>query len=317
MRRWILIGLLATTAAACSSSEGSEPARDPRIQVVGLKPEAAPANGFQLILPKVNKIEAGKDYEYCTWTDKILTEDLDIKSAKGFQSKTGHHVILFYTLHPQPAGTTRICDEEDMGQMRFAIGTAGEGVDNTMPGDLVMHIPKGAQLVANHHYLNPYGETMDAQSAVNVTLADKSKPMTRSGAVAWVDTELRIPQGVQTYELKCKMARQMKLWLMQPHMHRWGSHITVDRVRKDLTGDRLFSVKWEDEYTFHPPEIRRDPSDPLVLEKDEEIKVRCEYNNDTGKDLTFGLEMCVAFGQTINAEMANNIACDKGEWVEF
>jgi hypothetical protein len=311
MRRLLLVGIL----AGCSSS--AEPPRDPRIEVPGLKPEPAAANGFQIVLPKISGIKPGNDYEYCTWTDKILDEAIDIKAAKGFQSETGHHVILFYTMSPEPPGTTKICNEEDMGKMRFAIGTAGEGVDNVMPGDLVMHIPKGAQLIANHHYLNPSPHEMEAQSAINVTLADKATKHTRSGAVAWVDTTLRVAPGRQTFEMQCKMTRQMKLWMMQPHMHRWGTHITVDRVRKDKSGERLFAVDWTEEYTFHPPEIRRDPRDPLVLEKDEEIKVRCEYNNDAGKDLTFGLEMCVAFGQTVNAEMANNIACDQGEWVEF
>jgi hypothetical protein len=304
--------------AGCSSGGSGEgtPA-DPRIQVPGLKPEAPDANGFQLVLPKVSGIEVGKDYEYCTWTDKILTEDIDVKSAKGFQSKTGHHVILFYTMNPEPAGTTRVCNEQDMGKMRFALGSAGEGVANEMPGDLVMRIPKGAQIVANHHYLNPYDKTYEAQSAINIKLADKGRPSVRSGAVAWVDTGLLVPQGRSSYEMKCTMTREMKLWVMQPHMHRWGEHITVDRIRTDNTGERLFDVKWADDFTFHPPEIRKDPNAPLVLNKGDVIKVKCDYNNTAGKDLPFGLEMCVAFGQTVNADLANNIACDKGEWVEF
>jgi hypothetical protein len=317
MRRLAFVALMVVGCGSSGSgSDGNAPV-DPRIQVPDLRPEPADANGFQLILPKVTNIEVGKDYEYCTWTDKILTEDIDIKGAKGFQSKTGHHVILFYTMHPEPPGTTRICNEEDMGKMRFAMGTAGEGVANEMPGDLVMHIPKGAQLIANHHYLNPYDKTYEAQSAINVRLADKGAKVTRSGAVAWVDTALLVPPGRSSFELKCKMTREMKLWVMQPHMHRWGEHITVDRVRADNTGERLFDVKWAEEYTFHPPEIRRDPGDPFVLNVGDQIKVKCDYNNTAGKDLPFGLEMCVAFGQTVNAELANNIACDKGEWVEF
>src|SRR5262249_52591107 len=118
MRRLVWI---ASMVAGCSSAgSGNEaPKTDPRIVVADLQPEAPDANGFQLILPKVTGIEGGKDYEVCTWTDKILTEDMDVKAAKGFQSKTGHHVVLYYTLNVQPAGTQRICNDEDMGKFRF------------------------------------------------------------------------------------------------------------------------------------------------------------------------------------------------------
>jgi hypothetical protein len=49
----------------------------------GFEPEAADANGFQVLLPIVHGIEAGQSYEYCTWTDHILDQDIDIKAATG------------------------------------------------------------------------------------------------------------------------------------------------------------------------------------------------------------------------------------------
>ena len=56
---------------------------------------------------------------------------------------------------------------------------------------------------------------------------------------------------------------------------------------------------------------------PLVLKKGDQLITRCEWNNNTGKPLTFGLEMCVTFGQTINSENLENLACDKGDWTPF
>src|SRR5207244_2997884 len=126
----------------------------------------------------------GESYEYCTWTDKILESDIYLRGAQGFQSKTGHHVILFYTMNPEPAGSTRVCTDEDMGKFRFAVGTGGEGVTNVLPQDLALYIPKGAQLVMNHHYLNASDKVMEAQSAINIQLAEPGKKYTRAGAAA-------------------------------------------------------------------------------------------------------------------------------------
>lgn len=316
------LALLALMVAGCSSSgSGNEGAgaTDPRIQVPDLKPSAPDPNGFQIILPKVSNIEAGKDYEYCTWTDKIVDEDIAIKSAQAFQSKTGHHVVVYYTTKLEAPGTQRVCKDEDMASFRFVIGAGGEGVadKNELPGDLAQRIPKGAQLVMNHHYLNPGDKTMEAQSAVNVRLLPKGEKYTPAGAIAIVDSTLDVPTGKHGLDVTCTMTRDLKLWRFIPHMHKWGSHITVDRMVGDAKGERFFDVDWEEGFTFHPPEIRREPTDPLVFKKGDQLKVHCDFNNDTAKDLPFGIEMCVAFGQTVDAENAGNMACDKGEWTDF
>ena len=321
MRKLALVALM---VAGCSSSgsgnSSSSTPTDPRIEVPDLKPTAPDVNGFQIILPKVTGIEGGKDYEYCTWTDKVVDEEIAIKAAQAFQSKTGHHVVLYYTTKKEAPGTQRICRDDDMASFRFVIGAGGEGVadKNELPGDLAQRIPKGAQLVVNAHYLNPGDKTMEAQSAVNVRLVDKGAKYTPAGAMAWLDTTLDVPpNGKHAMDVKCTMTQDVKLWRFIPHMHRWGSHITVDRVKGDSQGERLFDVAWEEGFTFHPPEIRREPTDPLVFNKGDQINVHCEFNNDTSKDLPFGIEMCVAFGQTIDPNGVGNMACDKGSWTDF
>jgi hypothetical protein len=203
-----------------------------------------------------------------------------------------------------------------MATFRYAVGSAGPGVENAAPGDLVFHIPKGAQLVANHHYLNAGDHTLDAQSAINVRLADPGAKSVRSGAVAFLDTSIRVPPGSSAIDVTCAMNRDMNLWDFEPHMHRWGKHINIDLV----TGGQkqsLFDLEWDEQYTFHPPQIRKDLSAPFQLKTGDQVNIHCEWDNTTGNDLTFGLEMCVAFGQTINTENLSNIACDKGNWVEF
>ena len=326
--RTTLAILVTMAAAACSSSspgptttgpgttDPPAPAVDPRIQVPDLKPTPPDANGFQVIAPKVTGIEPGGSYEYCTWTDKTMTEDTFVRSSQGFQSKTGHHIVLFYTDRPQPAGTQRLCADDDMATMRFAIGAGGEGLVNALPGDLALLIPKGAQLVMQHHYLNATAKVVEAQSAINVKLLDKGQAFTRAGALAFVDTSMSAPIGRSAVDVKCKLTRDVKVWSFFPHMHRWGEHVTIDHVHEG-TPKRLFDLAWEESFTFHAPSLDRDPKDPMIFAKGDEINIHCQYNNTTDHALGFGLEMCVAFGQTIDAEGLGNMACDNGNWGGF
>ena len=38
----------------------------------------------------------------------------------------------------------------------------------------------------------------------------------------------------------------------------------------------------------------------MMINPGDSVDVHCEWNNDSGKDLLFGSEMCVAFGQYID-----------------
>jgi len=280
----------------------------------GLNPDPPPSSGFQIVLPVVHGIQPGASVEMCTYTDHILAQDLLVKGSKGFQTHGGHHVILFYTTQPQPPGTTDVCSEQQMTQLRYVSASRGEGSGqgDMLPGNLVVPVPAGAQLVVNHHYLNAGSDPIDAQSAVDVYPAEPGSGTVAAGPVAWVDTSLRAPPGVSSMVVSCSTPNDMPLWLLYPHMHQWGTHATVDRVSPDGSGERLFDVSWIPEYVFDPPMMVRDPSDPYVLHTGDKLQVTCTWNNSTPSDLTFGMEMCVAFGETVG--QGGNLACNHGAW---
>src|SRR5262249_28308174 len=152
------------------------------------------------------------------------------------------------------------------------------------------------------HYINATNKPIDAQSAVNITLADPTAHNIPSGSMAILNTDLNIPPGPNgTADVTCTMQRDINAWFFIPHMHNWGSHILVEKIPVgSAAAEPVFDLDWQPEYTFHPPEIRRDPSNPFVLKAGDKIHVHCEWNNDSGNNLTFGLEMCVAFGATID-----------------
>ena len=323
MRRSTLALILVTTACSAPPQAGTsnpalaqEPVADAgpsgTVTAAGLALGAPPVNGFQIVLPVVAGVEAGTSQEWCTWTEHVLDADIDIKATQAFQTKAGHHIALFYTANKKAPGTSHPCTNDDMATFRYA-SAGGEGQGEVpLPGNLVVHVPKGMQLVMNHHYLNAGSKPVDAQSALNVRLADPGTPTTRSGAVALLDTSMHAPPGISSFDVRCTMKNDLALWLLQPHMHQWGTHILIETKT-----DKLVDTAWDESYVFHPPELRRDPQAPYVLRAGEEIHVRCTWDNPTKNDLTFGLEMCVAFGQTVDAKELGNMECNAGVWGPF
>ncbi len=299
------------TLWGCGTSESTGPDVLPDLEV-----PAVPENGLQVITPIVRGIQPGTDLEICTWTDAVVDHDVDVRSTLAFQTEPGHHTIVFYTLEKQPGGTQRECTDTDMASFRFLAGNAGNGIENSAPGNLVYRIPAGSQIVVNHHYLNATDNVMDGQSLVNLNFAEAGGSYIPSGSTAFLDTGIQVQPGKDSKDLSCTVDRPMKLWYFAPHMHRWGTNITVD-VTKGGEKTRLFDTPWEPSFTFHPPEMRQDPATPMLLSTGDKVEVHCEWNNDTGRVLGFGFEMCVAFGQFVDDTGMGNWACDNGFWTDF
>ncbi len=307
-----VLGVSVTVGCAADTVKEEGPERLPNLVV-----PAPPANGLQVITPIVRGLEPGSDHEICTWTDAIVTDrPIDVKSTTGFQTEPGHHIVVYYTTERQPAGTQRECTDTDMVSFRIVTGNGKEGEPTEAPGNLVYRIPVGSQVVINHHYLNASDETMDGQAAVNINFAAEGGTYTPSGSTAFLNSGLLVAQGITTQKQHCVVDHEMKLWFLIPHMHRWGKHISVDITQGDVKTN-IFDQDWNDAFTFHPPEKHFNLDAPLVLKPGDQLDTTCEWNNDTGRDLNFGFEMCVTYGQFIDDKNLGSLACDDGHWTAF
>jgi hypothetical protein len=284
----------------------------------GFKPGPAPENGAQIVIPIMRGIPAGSDNEICTWTDMIADRDLMVRAVQGFQTETGHHVVVYKTKSYEPPGTRRNCNFDDLTSLRFVAGAGGEGIwdKNEAPGNLAFTIEKDYQIVVNEHFLNATQKPHDAQSVVNIYFAEPGKTYVRSGALAFVDTAINLPPGLASHEIECEVRDDYAAWYAIPHMHKWGTRIQVDHKSAGAT-KRLFDTEWAPQYTFRPPEMRVDPATPIHFKKGDRVHVRCEWNNDTGANLGFGPEMCVFYAQTVDERRLGNWACDAGQWAGF
>jgi hypothetical protein len=315
---WVPLGGLAVAGLCLGWLSGcGHPPPAPADELAGF-PAPPASQGFQLAMPPLD-LPPSSDNEICTWTDHIIDGELRVKEIAGFQTGGGHHLVLYSTSSHQPPGTQRRCSDEDMVTLRLIAAVAGEGASgsvNRAPSDLVYSVPAGSQLVVNHHYINATAAPRHARSAVNLLVAGAGEATRPSGAVAFTDTSLMLPMGAASLDIHCKIPRPLRVWSLVPHMHEQGSHIIVE-LQHGGARTTLSDVQWEPGYMFHPPEMRRDPDAPLMLEADDELSVHCEWMNDTGAPLPFGREMCVAFGSTVEDSAAPSQACNAGSWFTF
>ncbi|HXU68473.1 MAG TPA: hypothetical protein VN947_04050 [Polyangia bacterium] len=313
MRRSLL---LLSLLAGCSTSS-SQPAVEelPELKTIL---DAKPANGYQIILPIQKALMPATDTEVCTWTDLIVDHDIDVRSIESYQTVGGHHIIMFSTQKQQPPGTSRICTDDDMSTFRFGAGAGAEGmgIKDTAPGNLVFRIPAGSQIVLNHHYINATPNMIDAQSAMNIWLADPGTSYTSVGSMAILDTSMQVAPGASSLDINCTVQQTVNVWSMFPHMHQYGTRGVIQLTHAGVT-QTMQDVQWTPSYTFHPPSVTVDPSQAFAVDQGDNLHMHCEWDNTTQTTMTFGLEMCVAFLQFVNSDNLDNMQCDHGQWGTF
>ena len=96
------------------------------------------------------------------------------------------------------------------------------------------------------------------------------------------------------------------------HMHEYGHHVTIaiDRaaggtetlIDEDWTKDSATSAGGGNHYTLE---------DPLMIHKDDTVRLTCNWHNDTAEAIGFPREMCIFFGYTIES----NYFCANGTWM--
>ncbi|HEV7554303.1 MAG TPA: hypothetical protein VGO00_02545, partial [Kofleriaceae bacterium] len=138
-----------------------------------------------------------------------------------------------------------------------------------------------------------------------------------SHSVAILNTDLDLPPGPSTMDIHCVMQNDINSWYLTPHMHNWGTNYTASVTHAGTKSMLVDHLVWDPTFMFEPPAQKFDPATPFKLVTGDQFDVHCEWNNDTGADLTFGNEMCVFYLQSIDTAGLGNIDCDNGSWGSF
>lgn len=228
------------------------------------------------------------------------TLDQDVV-VQGFSSAGGafvHHVVLVRTLVPEPDGMSE-CDVlfRQTWDPLFVSGTGQNTLE--FPQDSGHEIKAGTQLVTQLHLLNASAERVTGSHRITMqrTTAQNPRPI---GTMVFGRQDLSLPPGQHTeVQADCQLSAPAHLLAVFPHMHMLGSamHFEVGS-----TQDSLKELFVRDPYDFDNQHM--DMVD-LELAAGAATRVRCSYDNDTDKTVTFGesshSEMCFFVGFALDS----------------
>jgi hypothetical protein len=229
-----------------------------------------------------------------------LAEDTYYSSLVTYQGKSGHHLVMFRALSPEPAGTVRDCsDVSSMGTLIPVMIPTTVGF-NGFPDGFAIKAPKGTQIVWQQHYLNTGPTPLETRDVAHVGWLDAAKVRTTVGFLTVSDTSYSIPgEGKEVkLEMSCVVPADMNVLLLFPHMHEWGT-----RFYGYVNDKRMIDVPvWDAHYRDLPPTLTFTEFNPLVLKKGDVLKHECFFKNETGKEIRFPKEMCTTSGYYFPAE---------------
>ncbi len=325
----LVAALLVLTAIGCSGGDGTD-ARgdtDSRPELAGIPEGMLPDRilddleivpisnaGDVALFSDVVSIEPGDDVTYCTF-GQVLDEPILFGQSFASQSPLGHHAIVQYTTEPREPGTTVKCGATEMDFQMLLGGTGGkEAADEvTIPDNVGVLMPAGAQLVINHHYINTTSEVREAQSMVVARRIEKNADTILAGTMNVVGIGWEIPaRAPLTFTTECTYDEDVQYLMALGHMHEWGTHVSIDVTRGDGSVEKIIDQEWtEDAATGDAPAEYYPVDSPLEIFAGDTVRLTCNWNNTTDEDIAFPREMCIFFGYTFG----QNYICGQGFWL--
>jgi hypothetical protein len=280
----------------------------------GFSPPPPTASEKQIVSPVIHDILPGQDVTYCSYLDANFDQDVDVVGYEGFQSKTGHHAILYAARVPQPVGT-HLCTGDDMNNGRFlaSTGTDTSAPGQTIPPGVAFRIPKGTQVYLQTHWINASTKTIEGQAVINLDVlpVDPSRTVAAEFVTIKIDG-LNVVPGWSTLSTECKIASPLQLYMLGGHQHEHGAHVSIDKV-VGSQATRIYDQDWQSQFTFDTPFVSFGTQQPLKFAEGDVMRVTCSWNNNTPQMIGFPDEMCVGFGYYFPAR-AGDIYCIDGMW---
>jgi hypothetical protein len=279
-----------TTAAASTGATGSTGS--------GGAPAACEASftATTLHLAVGASLAAGDDKVMCLrWT---ATEDLDISGLVGDLGPAGHHSLLMSRATPTepdgagPCSEAEIMDAQTKGDFQLLAGVSYEssGVKYSFPSVPVqvgLHVPKGAQLVFDAHFLDTGADAINACATMDL---DRGKPVIAKLLFRTVlpkeEYTLSVPaHGKADVSYLDPVGGKYRIAAASSHMHQGGTHFKMS-VKE--TGQLLFETT-----TWSEPKPALFDVQKIVVDETQSFQLDCSFDNASGVDQHFPQQMCV------------------------
>lgn len=281
----------------------------------------APENGFQMH-SNGRWIAPGTDVEYCevitlpgTPDDVYYVDRLEVA-----MHPWSHHVII---------EAAKVGSEAD-GRMKDGLSVpciSGESAYGNGLVDVIgaqapynqIDLPDGVgriytggqKVVVDYHYFNPTLDYIPARHAINFHLVEKENVDHIAQTWGFYNFFIFTMPGTQSkFAAECTFKKDVMLYSLTRHTHRWGTDFHVWHKGGELDGQHLWTSKdWELEvdYVF---------DEPVLIPAGQGFTFQCEYDNTTDEILKFGVkatdEMCILFGIAWSPDGLNlsNQSCD-------
>lgn len=296
----LLCGLIAVNGCTKAQSDDDGNGSDSGQYVAGFDPPPAPAGYKRYVTAKLT-MQPGEDKMFCQWVDVATAQDQDIVDVQGYQTITGHHVIVYSSSEVNPVGENHECTTDDMVSVEFLGGVGGESVNSNvvkLPDGYVFRKRSGRMLMLNVHYLNATDAPQEVQTVVDVKLADESPALKPAGMAVINWDGFTIPAN-QTYtsDAYCTWPREASLVLWSNHMHEYGLKVKSEVMHADGTATTLVDdTSWKAEQAFNPTFRSWDANAPMQLHAGDKLHISCTWNNTRTTPMGFPDEMCDSAG---------------------
>jgi hypothetical protein len=290
----MVFGALALLPGCGSDSTGSEQNGPITVDDFAIVP-APPSGAVQYDFPE-QIVAPGADVQTCYFLDP-LAEDVFIKALDSYQSKFGHHLILFRAEKPEPVGSVRDCTSvQDMVNLMPVISSVNFGLQE-FPEGMAVRVPAGAQLVLQQHIVNTSENALRLRDAVHVRYAPKAEVQILAGFYGLADVDFVMPPHNEfTSTWECTVPRDMNVLMMGPHMHEWGKTFMAQAGPTGNLQTIIDVPEWRAEMRDKPPVTAYSKEAPLLLKQGDLIRTKCTWMNTTPEPLIFPYEMCATYG---------------------
>jgi hypothetical protein len=324
--------LMAFSLFACGSDPDSPGSSESEL---GFNPPAAPEGYQRFKATTVPGIQPGKDVTYCQYVMAPTDRDLDVLDVGGYQSKWGHHAVVFsYTGDgTQQVGASTPCmgSEFNVGggaggtnlrslQGTFLGGIGGEGgTGRQLPEGVAFRLKAGQGVMLNIHYINTGQTPMDGDAVVDIKFAEVDPKRTIAAMFINLNAGFNLEPRLKTdSSIDCVAQADVKFLMMANHMHEYGIHAKTEVVRAGTGAVELLKEdpQWTYEMQFNVEYNRWPLENPFVLRAGDTIRTTCSWTNSTDEKLGFPREMCLGVGFALaTGDKPTAPACFQGRWV--
>lgn len=235
-------------------------------------------------------VQPGEEKMFCLHVENDVA-DLAIDYLQALQGPGGHHLALFQTTDPKPAGTLEDCTSpEANAKLQWFVLTF-----SPFPAGLAIHVPLGMHYVMQFHYINATDNPILVRDVARLERVDMASVTTWVSTLISTNIDLTLPPGPTKISWDCQVDQDRDLLALCGHMHDMGQRFTVEIGPSVDALTNIYTVDpWQAQFRDNPP-LNGYYDHPIHLSAGSVIRTTCEWQNTRDATLLFPQEMCTTF----------------------